>query len=104
MARIEVVSGSKLQVFGDLGFDDVVLLKQQGERLLSACSDCCEIDLSNVEQAGSAALSLLLSWLRYSENLNMALEFSHVPEGLIGVAQVSELDSLLPFKNRGIPE
>ncbi len=104
MARIEVVSDSKLQVFGDLGFDNAVLLRQQGERLLSACSGCCEIDLSNVEAAGSAALSLLLSWMRYAESLNMALEFSHVPESLLGVAQVSELDSLLPFKFRGISE
>ncbi len=99
MAQIEALSSTKLQVSGDLEFENVVQLKQQGESLLSTISGNCEIDLSKVGQAGSAALSLLLSWLRFAESRNVRLDFLHVPENLLGVAQVSELDSVLPFKS-----
>lgn len=98
MARIETLTESRIQVSGDLGFDDVFELRQQGESLLSEISAGCEIDLSNVGQAGSAALSLLLSWMRFAQNRNLSLEFSNPPESLLGVAQVSELDSIIPFK------
>ena len=54
--------------------------------------------LSFSSKAGSAALTLLFSWLRYAANLRKTVEFSNLPDDLLGVARVSGVDQILPFK------
>lgn len=92
------LSDRHLQVMGDVGFDNALALKERGERLLSKASDHCEIDFSQVTRAGSAALTLLCSWLRHATNLQKTIEFTHLPDDLIGVARVSGIDQILPIK------
>lgn len=98
MAEINSVSQQLFSLSGELRFDNVVALKQQGEQLLANAGQDCEVDLAGVTRAGSAAVSLLLSWLRYASAANISLVFSHLPADLLGVAQVSGIDKILPVK------
>jgi len=92
------VSEQKLQVAGVIDFDNALDMCQQGERLISKAADQCEIDFSEVTRAGSAALTLLFSWLRHAVNLQKTLVFINLPNDLLGVAKVSGVDEILPIK------
>jgi phospholipid transport system transporter-binding protein len=68
----------------------------QGVELLKTAERECEIDFSEVTRAGSAGVSLLLSWLRCASARDIKVVFSHLPEDLLGVARVSGVDKFLP--------
>jgi len=93
--QITRLNNNTLAVAGVLDFVNVVALKTEGEQLLSQMSEACVIDLSKVTRAGSAGVSLLLGWLRFANNRDLPLSFSHLPEDLLGVAQVSGLQDIL---------
>lgn len=92
------LSEQKLQVAGVIDFDNALDMCQQGERLISKAADQCEIDFSEVTRVGSAALTLLFSWLRHAVNLQKTLVFTNLPNDLLGVAKVSGVDEILPIK------
>lgn len=92
------VSDQQLMVSGTIDFDNAVDMSQQGERLISKAADQLEIDFSQVTRAGSAALTLLLSWVRYAVNHQKSLTFTNLPHDLLGVAKVSGVDQVLPIK------
>jgi|TARA_B110000495_G_C22926468_1_gene541455 phospholipid transport system transporter-binding protein len=96
--RITRKSDQQLQVSGCIDFDNALDLKQQGERLISKAADHCQIDFSDVSRAGSAALTVLFSWLRHAANLRKTIEFTNLPDDLLGVAKVSGVDQILPLK------
>lgn len=98
MAELRSESKQAFSLFGELEFANVVALKRQGEQLLDDADERCEVSLAGVTRAGSAAVSLLLSWMRYASRSNINLVFSHLPDDLIGVAQVSGIDKILPVK------
>jgi len=97
-SRVVRQSDQYLRVSGRIDFDNALDLKQQGERLISKAADHLQIDFSEVSKAGSAALTLLFSWVRYAANLRKTVEFSNLPDDLLGVARVSGVDQILPFK------
>lgn len=97
-ARIESVGDNCLQVSGGLGFDNALALKTQGESLINSAAEAVEIDFSGVTRSGSAALTLLCSWMRHAEQLEKSIIFTHLPADLMGVARVSGVDQILPIK------
>ena len=97
MAAIESVSPQSFTVSGELDFANVVAIKERGIELLDKAVAKFEISLAGVTRAGSAAVSLLLSWLRYAADKGIELVFSHLPADLFGVAQVSGIDQILPI-------
>lgn len=55
------------------------------------------VDLSRVEAVDSAAVSLMLSWLRRAQRSRVALRFTHVPENLLSLARLYGVAELLPM-------
>ncbi len=55
------------------------------------------VDLSAVEAVDSAAVSLLLSWLREARRRNVTLCFNSIPENLISLARLYGVADLLPM-------
>ena len=55
------------------------------------------IDLQQVEAVDSAAVSLMLAWLREAQRNNVNLSFEHVPENLISLARLFDVAELLPL-------
>lgn len=97
-ANIESLSDQHLQVVGELSFDNALTLKKLGESLINRAAETIEIDFSQVTRSGSAALTLLCSWMRHAEELGKNIIFTHLPTDLTGVAQVSGIDQILPIK------
>lgn len=54
-----------------------------------------ELDLSGVTRGDSAGLALLLEWVTWARKNARELQFNRVPEQLLAIAQISEVDDLL---------
>lgn len=88
-------AGDCLQVSGRLTMETVSALFDTN--LEAGAKGVLEVDLSQVEAVDSAAVSLLLSWLRRSQRSSVALCFSHVPENLLSLARLYGVAELLPM-------
>lgn len=55
------------------------------------------IDLQQVETVDSAAVSLMLAWVREAQRNNIKLSFEHVPQNLISLARLYDVAELLPL-------
>lgn len=94
---LEKVAEHALKVKGHIGFKSVMGLKKQGEAFLRSGPRQCVIDLSGVAGGGSAAVSLLLSWMRYSRAHNIQLNYCNLPTDMLDVALLCGVDQLLPI-------
>ncbi len=86
--------GDSLLVSGRLTMETVaklfnVDLKPEG-------SDGMSVDFSQVEAVDSAAVSLLLCWLRRAQRENVRLRFLRIPENLLSLAKLYDVAELLP--------
>jgi phospholipid transport system transporter-binding protein len=57
------------------------------------------IDLAQVEAVDSAAVSLLLSWLRRAQRDQLAISFANVPDNLLSLARLYGVAELLPLSH-----
>ena len=55
------------------------------------------IDLQQVEAVDSAAVSLMLLWLREAQRKRVNLCFDNVPENLLSLARLYDVAELLPL-------
>ena len=94
---IELTKGNGLMLSGELTFDTVNSVRQQGMGLLS--SDGPDIiDLKGVTHSDSAGIALLLEWLREAKRLNKHIHFINMPQQMQAIAKVSGLQELLPVQ------
>ncbi|MBI3903688.1 MAG: STAS domain-containing protein [Nitrosomonadales bacterium] len=93
--------GDRLQVSGRLTMDTVTAL--HGVALQPDGDGALEIDLAQVEAVDSAAVSLLLSWLRRAQRDNVQLSFFHVPDNLLSLARMYGVAEMLPVRSEAMP-
>ncbi|CAH1385813.1 STAS domain-containing protein [Candidatus Nitrotoga sp. M5] len=55
------------------------------------------VDLAQVETVDSAAVSLLLSWLREAQRNSVELCFTNIPESLLSLARLYGVVDMLPL-------
>jgi phospholipid transport system transporter-binding protein len=53
------------------------------------------VDCAGVTRADSAGLAVLLDWLAWGRRKSRALSLTNLPESLIAIARISEVDELL---------
>lgn len=63
--------------------------------LRGAGTGAVEIDCGAVGLADSAGLAVLLDWLSAAKGAGQALRYAHLPEDLVALARISEVDELL---------
>jgi len=88
-------NGDKLQLSGPLTLQTVKALFDQG--LQAGEKTSLEVDLSQVEAVDSAAVSLMLAWLREAQRGKIKLCFSHIPDNLLSLARLYGVAELLPL-------
>lgn len=87
-----------IQVGGELVMDTVMdALKQ----LLKACRDLPEwtLDFTQVERVDSGAIALLIEIKRQAKLKNKTVSFIYLPETLLKIASLSQVDGLLTEKS-----
>jgi len=79
-------SGS-IKIEGRLDMNTVKSINKQTISLFNGPSEI-QFDLSAVSQSNSAALALLLEWLKMAKKHQVSLSFSNIPEHLRELARV----------------
>ena len=96
--NIELVDRGHGQILvrGRLDFTTVAEALDAGQKIFSAYRQI-HIDLENVDSADSAGLALLLEWSIWAKMEKKILVYDNVPKDLMAIAQISEVDQLLPI-------
>jgi phospholipid transport system transporter-binding protein len=85
----------RVQVPSHLTIETVTSLFKNG--LQTSGKTPLVVDLAQVETVDSAAVSLLLAWLREAQRNSMQLCFAHVPENLLSLARLYGVADMLPL-------
>jgi phospholipid transport system transporter-binding protein len=94
----EIVAGAdgRAHVRGSLTFATARRARLEGLEKFQKCgSQSCEVDCSGITRSDSAGLSVLLDWLALAKRDGRSLRYMKLPEELLAVARISEVDELL---------
>lgn len=86
--------GDRLILSGRITMDTVTALFNAD---LAAGSGALVVDFAGVEALDSAAVSLLLSWVRRARRENVTLSFANIPPTLSSLAHLYDVAELLPL-------
>ena len=87
--------GGRAQVSGRLTIETVTALFKNGLQPVGEIP--LEVDLAQVETVDSAAVSLLLAWVREAQRSSVKLCFAHIPENLLSLARLYGVADMLPL-------
>ncbi|MCK5893773.1 MAG: STAS domain-containing protein [Endozoicomonadaceae bacterium] len=98
MGTVELIAPGRLALCGSVDVDTVAELEQSGlDKINRQSSAEWMVDLSAVTRADSAALAMMLSWMRSAEEKKVKLMFTGLPDELQALAGVCGVDVLLPI-------
>ncbi|SCY67654.1 phospholipid transport system transporter-binding protein [Nitrosospira sp. Nl5] len=83
----------KLSVKGSVTIHNVVALVERGIALFNR--DDLIIDLAQVTEVDSSAVSMLLEWQREARRRNCRIRFANAPQNLKGLAQLYGVSGLI---------
>jgi phospholipid transport system transporter-binding protein len=89
------VAGERLQVTGPMVIDTATVLKKAGDGAIAA--GAVVVDLSGVTDADSAAVAILLSWVRAAQERKQALSIVNPPSSIRSLAALYGVAELLPL-------
>ena len=83
-------SGYQLQ--GNLVYDSVTELIQQGSEAIKSNAKIIQIDCKKLSRIDSAGIALLISWQRHSEQNKQKLQLNNLPEQALSLIKANKLD------------
>jgi phospholipid transport system transporter-binding protein len=86
--------GGRFKLVGHLGFGTAAGLLKESSRSF-ADDNAVAIDLSEVTDVDSAGLALLLEWLSWAQRESRQLQFENIPDKLLAIARISEVEDIL---------
>jgi phospholipid transport system transporter-binding protein len=84
-----------MSVKGVLTFETARGAHAAGLRIIESGTGDLQVDFSGVTDADSAGLVVLLDWLANARRQGRGLRFERVPQRIVAVAQISEIEQLL---------
>lgn len=93
-AGFTALGNGRYAVSGRLGFETVPEVWRKSRALLDDGAAAI-IDLGTVTQVDSAALALVIEWLRWGRERGKQLQLVNLPEPLRALARISEVENLL---------
>ena len=92
--EVVLSEGDRLRVRGSITIHNVVAVVEQGVALFDQGGKT--IDLSQVQDVDSSAVSMLLEWLRQAASRKHRITFVNVPEKLKSLLRLYNLFELVP--------
>ncbi len=89
------LSGNELRIVGPMLTDNARSLLAQAMQAMQPPS--VTFDLSQVLEADSSALAVMLALTREAQSRGIALSFSGVPEGVMSLAKLYGVGDFLPL-------
>lgn len=102
MSLFDVDNSGDINVHGHLDRDTLStnfwqqLTAQQRESLKGA--GACTVNLNDVERVDSAGLAWLINAVRDTNQNGVSMVFKHMPEKLVKLAKISNVDSFLALE------
>jgi phospholipid transport system transporter-binding protein len=93
--KLDTQGDGKYRIVGDLDFDTVPRLLNDGAGMFARPDTAVVVDLGGVHRTTSVGLALMVEWLRQARRAGKTVTFTHVPAQMLAMAKVSQLDSLL---------
>mgnify|MGYP001046771011 CR=1 FL=1 len=93
-AQLEALGDGRFRIGGVLNAATVTHILSQSKERFQGLSPI-ETDFAAVTESDSAGLALLLEWLRLARKSGQQLHFDNVPEQIMALARISEVDDLL---------
>jgi phospholipid transport system transporter-binding protein len=89
------VAGERIRVTGPMVITSAAILKTAGDNAVAAGAGV--VDLSGVTDADSAAVALLLSWVRVAQERKQALTIVNPPQSIRSLSALYGVAELLPL-------
>ena len=99
-AELVELGEGRFGVRGVLDFTTVGALLSKGVAAFGGCREVV-LDLQGVTRSNSAGLALLLEWLDHGRAQGFELRFVNLPDSLLAIARMSNVDALLPSLQDG---
>jgi len=94
--RLVATAPGRFAADGALTFATARRACELGERSFAgAAGDAVEIDCTGITASDSAGLAVLLEWLRIARRAGRKLRYTALPQGLMALARISEVDAML---------
>lgn len=87
--------GDVVRVEGPLTLQTVTAALHQSRSVFPESGSPLVIDLSGVEESDSAALALLLEWLRQGRRGKREVRYRNLPQRLLQLARISDLEKII---------
>lgn len=96
MADVRVAADGRIEVGGDLLFDDAVAARDAGRALVAAAAGpVVTVSLAGLGRINSVTAVVLVEWRRAAEAAGKRLVVADVPPRLTGILRLSGLDQIL---------
>ncbi len=95
-ARLHRAGPGLCRLEGRVTMETVPALLAQSDDLFEAVADALEVDCSGIEHADSAAVALMLEWLRRAAAADAEIRFHGLPERVQAIVEVSDLEDVIP--------
>lgn len=93
--ELQAGSGGGLSARGPLTFASARRAREEGLKSLATGSGALELDCAGITLVDSAGLAVLIDWLGRARQAQRTLCYRHLPEGVIALARISDLEELL---------
>ncbi len=95
MANI-IFENNRLCVIGSVTFANVAEITRAGMTVINQMEPV--VDLEKVTELDSAAVSMLLAWLRAAQKNSQQLRLINLPQNLVSLIKLYDLTELLPLE------
>jgi phospholipid transport system transporter-binding protein len=95
----EALGEGRFAIGGTCAFGTVTRILERSKDLFEN-EPVIKVDLSGVTQADSAGLSLLLEWINWALHYQREIHFSAIPQQVLDIARISEVEELLHSAER----
>lgn len=92
--NLKELGSGRFALTGVMSFDTADRILDSSRRLFGDYSGL-EVDLSQVNDADSAGLALLLEWKAQANNCGGSISFVGIPKSLRAIAQTTEVSDLI---------
>ncbi len=90
---LQQAADDSVKLIGQLTFDNAKSVYRQGKSLLSR--NVRTFDLAELTHSDSSGLAVLLAWQQDAENLQIDLEYQHIPKQMQAMASLCEVSNIL---------
>jgi phospholipid transport system transporter-binding protein len=96
VVKVETVSPDRFSVSGGLTFATARRALEAGEKHFAETdAKSIAVDCKDVTASDSAGLAVLLDWVAQARRAGRTIHFEHLPEQILAVAAISEVEDLL---------